>query len=533
MHPHRQPQDIAVGSVRYRVRISTLCKGGPHYLSAKFGSTGAKCGDGSDKSEEDVDPELFNLVLRFQRKGRLGYMSTELRSRLKDLADMWMMTDLQNAIGGLHPNDEAERYAEAEARRRIQEGWVPPPHHQLTNPFADGADPILRKGREAPVYPCLFEHRRMSAEVGQHATVPDLEAFKENLNYVTGGLLRSLDWNNLMLAGGSVLAAIMPVPPAYAGTPGGLTRWFRRNSLNGEDPVGYKRRRQVRTVRTFGKLRPSTTGNHFGESCDLDLFVYGLTTIEATCKVEQVMRSIREDAANKEPGTDNPYLEDDSNDQMLAIRTPNCVSFVVGGGNTDDLMPHVQIILRIYRTPAEILLGFDVDACCCGFDGDKVWLHQRAVRAIERGENMVDASRQSASYVSRLRKYATRGFAVAVPGLDLIRVRKAVADTKIRDLPMGLCHLIRYDKLDRDSVNDELHDIAWHLRLNKELGIYSQRVRGSVEQSIDQYCGSTNSAFRLDMVSGHGMSSFIAHAVLETWDKEAVTEQVHLSHTLH
>jgi len=30
---------------------------------------------------------------------------------------------------------------------------------------------------------------------------------------------------------------------------------------------------------------------------------------------------------------------------------------------------HIQIILRLYKSPAEILMGFDVDCCAVGYDG--------------------------------------------------------------------------------------------------------------------------------------------------------------------
>lgn len=30
----------------------------------------------------------------------------------------------------------------------------------------------------------------------------------------------------------------------------------------------------------------------------------------------------------------------------------------------------VQIVLRLYTSPAEILAGFDVDAPCCAYDGE-------------------------------------------------------------------------------------------------------------------------------------------------------------------
>jgi hypothetical protein len=32
----------------------------------------------------------------------------------------------------------------------------------------------------------------------------------------------------------------------------------------------------------------------------------------------------------------------------------------------------VQIVLRLYRSPAEILAGFDVDAPCCAYDGERI-----------------------------------------------------------------------------------------------------------------------------------------------------------------
>lgn len=30
---------------------------------------------------------------------------------------------------------------------------------------------------------------------------------------------------------------------------------------------------------------------------------------------------------------------------------------------------HIQIELRLYSSPCEVLAGFDVDSCCVGFDG--------------------------------------------------------------------------------------------------------------------------------------------------------------------
>jgi hypothetical protein len=77
----------------------------------------------------------------------------------------------------------------------------------------------------------------------------------------------------------------------------------------------------------------------------------------------------------------------------------------------------IQIVLRLYNSPAEILAGFDVDAPCCAYDGDRVWANPRAIVSMMRQSNTVDVTRRSPSYEVRLAKYSSRGFEVYVPGL--------------------------------------------------------------------------------------------------------------------
>ena len=78
---------------------------------------------------------------------------------------------------------------------------------------------------------------------------------------------------------------------------------------------------------------------------------------------------------------------------------------------------NIQIVLRLYNSPGEILAGFDVDAPCCAYDGDRVWANPRAIVSMMRQSNTVDMTRRSPSYEVRLAKYALRGFEVYVPGL--------------------------------------------------------------------------------------------------------------------
>lgn len=78
----------------------------------------------------------------------------------------------------------------------------------------------------------------------------------------------------------------------------------------------------------------------------------------------------------------------------------------------------MQIVLRLYASPAEVLAGFDIDAACCAYDGDRVYASPRAVIAIMRQANTIDMTRRSPSYETRLAKYAIRNFEIYVPNLS-------------------------------------------------------------------------------------------------------------------
>ncbi len=77
----------------------------------------------------------------------------------------------------------------------------------------------------------------------------------------------------------------------------------------------------------------------------------------------------------------------------------------------------IQIVLRLYQSPAEILAGFDIDAPCFAFDGRHVITNPRALVALIRQANTIDITRRSPSYEMRLAKYASRGFEIYFPEL--------------------------------------------------------------------------------------------------------------------
>ncbi len=71
-------------------------------------------------------------------------------------------------------------------------------------------------------------------------------------------------------------------------------------------------------------------------------------------------------------------------------------------------------------------MGFDVDSCCCGYDGSRAFVLPRTQRAINRQYNLVDMGRRSLTYETRLFKYSQRGFSVAIPGFDRDQVDPSI-----------------------------------------------------------------------------------------------------------
>ena len=104
---------------------------------------------------------------------------------------------------------------------------------------------------------------------------------------------------------------------------------------------------------------------------------------------------------------------------LLVLRSRFAVTFYTGYPQRT-----IQVVLRRHACVADVILGFDVDACQLAYDGQRVWATPSAQRAFRTGINFADPERSSPAYERRLAKYSTRGFAVAVPGLELERVAK-------------------------------------------------------------------------------------------------------------
>jgi hypothetical protein len=149
---------------------------------------------------------------------------------------------------------------------------------------------------------------------------------------------------------------------------------------------------------------------------DLDIFLT-LPPDEADKSLRKVFAVIQENQAAGTGSVKSRLLITRSNAALTMYR--------VRGGKPDVEAPPVQVILTTYTSVLDILVGFDVDCCAFAWVAaeEKVVCTPRALAALRYGVNIADSQFDGMGYCRRLEKYAARGWAVAVPGLDKARVR--------------------------------------------------------------------------------------------------------------
>ncbi|KAL0229587.1 hypothetical protein GEMRC1_014204 [Eukaryota sp. GEM-RC1] len=97
------------------------------------------------------------------------------------------------------------------------------------------------------------------------------------------------------------------------------------------------------------------------------------------------------------------------------LRTKNSITI-----NVEQMT--IQIILRLYSSPSEVLHGFDLGSSAVGYDGSQVWLTSLGMLSYSSMINVVDTTRRSTTYERRLRKYFDRGFMIVLPHLDVNKI---------------------------------------------------------------------------------------------------------------
>ncbi|KAG8939661.1 hypothetical protein FRC04_006086 [Tulasnella sp. 424] len=288
--------------------------------------------------------------------------------------------------------------------------------------------------RKHHVMPLDDDTRRKDGELSMAASFED---FKTRWAIFSEGALSQLtNWNNVIVAGGAVVACLAPLPEHVV-------------------KQGSKR-----------ALRKYYHSEAFPAS-DVDLFLYGLTPAEAEEKCIEIYNAVRDSV---------PW-------EVCAIRTKNAVSI-----HCQYPYRPIQIILRIYQSPAEILAGFDVDSTCIGFDGTRVVAAPRAILALMTQCNRVAMDRRSPSYEVRLAKYAGRGFEIHVPDLRREDFDPTIFERALTRVA-GLARLLVLEKLAtqeaRDGYLNQRRQMRGRPNISRRHRRRDKRLKGDLKSATD------------------------------------------------
>jgi hypothetical protein len=186
----------------------------------------------------------------------------------------------------------------------------------------------------------------------------------------------------------------------------------------------------------------SMVSNKVTSAGDIDIFIYGLNENHANAKLRAISKILKGDS----------------------FYTGNAYTFV----NTDVDNMNVQVILRLYKSPAEVLLGFDIQACKVLIVMEdnilKYYATPSFIESMRYNCIWVDTERQSSSYAIRLIKYYAKGLDVIVTGLN-----RRQLDCEIMSMPLsklnGLALLMRLEREIR-SINHGESSMCKYLMMN-------------------------------------------------------------------
>ena len=252
------------------------------------------------------------------------------------------------------------------------------------------------------------------ASAGQPSICTSLTEFNRGFHCFTSNALLNLDWSNVLCAGGACTASLLPVDPdtrvaAWFSPVNGWDSQHPGNQSSGIDNHQVDERRS-KEYYSEGQQKKYLKRSKSSKSRDVDLFIYGLNEKEAVEKIKEIY--------------------------MYAAIAETCVRppLIIINGHAITFYREfperaIQIVARLYKSPSEILMGFDIGSCCVGYNGTQVFVAPRTIRSLNTRCNMVDMSRRSLAYESRLFKYARRNFAVVVKSITRSEIDPALFDS--------------------------------------------------------------------------------------------------------
>ncbi|KAJ7669352.1 hypothetical protein DFH06DRAFT_1321374 [Mycena polygramma] len=276
-----------------------------------------------------------------------GFVNQEWRADLGNDIDEWILSNERWLRDGNHTHWQHGLVTLGDADSVFPSTVADPSGRTITRPES----PL-------PGLELLCEKR------DPHITIqPSVEAFKHSFEYMSDGLLKGLNWNNVLVAGGFVLGSLLSVG-ILGGQRHGDPRW---------------------------------------RASDIDVYIYGLSPREANEKVKHLFETF---SSNLPAGT-----------QTLVVRNCSTITFYARYP-----LRRIQIVLKLVESPKAVLLNFDLDVCAMGWDGTTFWMLPRAARALETGcgvftMDLVNGhylSNRRASTQERIFKYADKGYGIRI-----------------------------------------------------------------------------------------------------------------------
>ena len=218
---------------------------------------------------------------------------------------------------------------------------------------------------------------------------------------ITGNILHGLDWKNVLVAGEMALRTLLHVD-SY-----------------------------------MDDIEETQQG-------DLDIYIYGLDVEQANEKVEEIYQVWKRNL----PAT---------NYQQLVVKNGTTITFIPDYPNR-----RVQIVLKLFSSPTQVLLHFDVDACAICFDGEEVLMLPRCARAIETGYCVFvmdliwghPPSQRRPTRDWRIYGYADRGFGLRILPC-YVKSLETMAKQKIEELVSSDASSPKPDVKIRDKDDDD------------------------------------------------------------------------------
>jgi len=349
--------------------------------------------DASNRIFIDRPPEPFRVILSYLRGGT-GYKNAvgQEKEELISEAEFYGLTDLADKLRRDYRGYDPSVLSSADqdmrrAAQEIREQFAAEEHSARIEAAAkaeaslidifDDAGNLKQDCTPPEEYPNSFPSSPDATLLFQKQATyarnnypvdppPTLTEFRSRLVNIAGPMFEEFPLDNVVIAGGAVMRA--------------LTGRFGDTGREGE----------------FG---------------DTDLFLVANSEQEAREIYDRILGYFGDPSVRQRAGF--------RHHQLLVARSAFAVTIVAGCPPRP-----VQIILARHCCAAEIIYNYDVDSCQFYYDGARVRATPSGHRAWMTGVNVADPERRSGNYEKRLAKHASRGFLVAVPGLDLERVQK-------------------------------------------------------------------------------------------------------------